>query len=410
MPGIGGTGVVTVSQILQMAALLDGKHAFGLDQTGLAQKGGPVVSDVLISDMPITGTNRAAPESVDAYLAFDALGAADAKNLRTASPERTTAVVSTSQTATGAVVSDPSKAMPPVDLTLDRIDRHTRHDRNVYLDAQALSQALFHDHMPANAIVLGAAFQRGLLPVSEAALKRAFELNGAAVEKNLQAFAWGRAVVAAPDAIARVTPATRVARTLDQMIELRAGELTAYQDVRYAKRYRAILDELGVDDTEFMSAAAVGLHKLMAYKDEYEVARLHLLPEERARIEAEFGAGAKVQVNLHPPALRAMGLKRKLKFGPWFDPGLKALYRMRRLRGTKLDPFGTAEVRKVERALIEEYVELLRFAASKLSPQTHKTCVEIAALPDVVRGYEDIKLRNVARFREQAAALRGSLT
>jgi indolepyruvate ferredoxin oxidoreductase len=409
MIGIGGTGVVTVSQILGMAAHLDGRQVSALDQTGLAQKGGPVVSDILISDAEIHGTNRAGPESVDAYLAFDSLGGADARNLRTASPERTTAVVSTSQTATGAVVTDVSKAMPPVDMTLDRIDRHTRSDRNVYLDAQALSQALFRDHMPANAIVLGAAFQRGLLPVSEAALRRAFELNGAAVEKNLAAFAWGRAVVAAPDAIERVTPAPKIAHTLEQIIELRVAELTAYQDADYAARYRAILDELGVEDEAFMTAAARGLHKLMAYKDEYEVARLHLLPEERARIEAEFGPGAKVQVNLHPPILRAMGLKHKLKFGPWFTPGLKALYRMRRLRGTKLDPFGKAEVRKVERALIDEYVELIRFAASKLSPQTRSTCIEIAELPDVVRGYEDIKLRNVAHFRELASALRAQL-
>ncbi len=409
MIGIGGTGVVTVSQIVGMAAHLDGRAVAALDQTGLAQKGGPVVSDVLISDTPIVGTNRAAPESVDAYLAFDALGAADAKNLRTASAERTIAVVSTSQTATGAVVSDVAQEMPPVDLTLDRIDRHTRKERNVYLDAQALSQALFHDHMPANAIVLGAAFQRGLLPVSEAALHRAFELNGAAVEKNLQAFAWGRAVVAAPDAIERITPAPKAAGTLDQVIELRVAELTAYQDAKYAARYRQTLDELGVDDEAFMTAAARGLHKLMAYKDEYEVARLHLLPEERARVEAEFGPGAKVQVNLHPPVLRAMGMKRKLKFGAWFTPGLKGLYRMRRLRGTALDPFGKAEVRKVERALIDEYVELLRLAASKFTPETRATCIELAELPDVVRGYEDIKLRNVERYRESAAALSASL-
>ncbi len=416
MIGIGGTGVVTISQILGMAAHLDGRHVSALDQTGLAQKGGPVVSDIVISDQPITGTNRAAPGSVDAYLAFDALGGADAKNLRTASPERTTAVVSTSQTATGAVVSDPGKSMPPVDLTLDRIDRHTRHDRNVFLDAQALSMGLFQDHMPANAIVVGAAFQRGLLPVSEAALRRAFELNGAAVEKNLAAFAWGRAVVAAPDAIAQISRTPQIARTLEQSVELRVGELTAYQDAAYAARYRAIVEEVraaeadaGIDGTRFAQAVAWGLHKLMAYKDEYEVARLHLLPSERMLIEGEFGAGAKVKVMLHPPALRALGLKRKLKFGPWFDPGLKALHRMRRLRGTKLDPFGKAEVRRVERALIGEYTELVRCAASKLSPATLDTCVAIAELPDVIRGYEDIKLRNVERYREQAAALRAQL-
>jgi indolepyruvate ferredoxin oxidoreductase len=416
MIGIGGTGVVTVSQILAMAAHLDGLEVASLDQTGLAQKGGPVVSDVLISDRPITGTNRAAPASVDAYLAFDALGGADAKNLRTASPERTTAVVSTSVTATGAVVTDVNREMPAVDLTLDRIDRHTRRDRNVHLDAQALSQALFADHMPANAIVLGAAFQRGLLPVSEAALTRAFELNGAAVEKNLAAFAWGRAVVADPDAIAAVTPAPVIARTLDEIVALRVRELTDYQDAAYAARFSAIVDELraaeaaaGITGTRFTEAAAKGLFKLMAYKDEYEVARLHLDPVERARVEEQFGPGARVQVNLHPPMLRAMGLDHKLKFGRWFDPGFKTLYRMRRLRGTRWDPFGRAEVRRVERALVEEHIALLRFAASRLSEGTLATCTELAALPDVVRGYEEIKLAGVARYHEQAAALRASL-
>jgi indolepyruvate ferredoxin oxidoreductase len=416
MIGIGGTGVVTVSQILGMAAHLDGLNVSSLDQTGLAQKGGPVVSDVLISAAAIDGTNRATPGSVDSYLAFDALGGADAKNLRTASPERTTAVVSTSITATGAVVSDPALEMPPVDLTLDRIDRHTRRDRNVFLDAQALSQALFADHMPANAIVLGAAFQRGLLPVSLEAMERAFTLNGAAVEKNLAAFAWGRAVVAAPDAIAAVTPAAQLTQTLEQAVELRVAELTDYQDAGYAARYSALIEEVraaeaaaGVEGTRFSEAVARGLFKFMAYKDEYEVARLHLLPSERAKIEAEFGAGAKVAVNLHPPLLRAMGLKHKLKLGAWFTPGLKGLYRMRRLRGTALDPFGKAEVRRVERALIAEYSELVRFCAAELSPATLGVCVELAETPDIVRGYEDIKLRNVARYREQVAALRTQL-
>jgi len=410
MIGIGGTGVVTVSQILGMAAHLDGLEVSSLDQTGLAQKGGPVVSDLVISDQPITGTNRAVAASVDTYLVFDPLGGADAKNLRTASAQRTTAVVSTSTTATGAVVSDPGLSMPAIDLQLDRIERHTRKDRNVLLDAQALSQALFHDHMPANAIVLGAAFQRGLLPVSLAAMEQAFRLNGAAVEKNLAAFAWGRAVVAAPDAIARVTPAPVLAQTLDQVIELRERDLVPYQDAAYSKRYRRFVDEIRAADTTegsaFTEAVARNLYKLMAYKDEYEVARLHLDPVERAKLEAEFGPGARVQVNLHPPALRALGLKRKLRFGAWFDPALKQLYRMRRLRGTKADPFGKAEVRRVERALITEYEELARFAAAHLTPSSNALCVELAGAPDMVRGYEDIKLENVARYRERVAELR----
>ena len=185
--------------------------------------------------------------------------------------------------------------MPDIDMQLDRIERHTRKDRNVLLDAQALSQALFHDHLPANAIVLGAAFQRGLLPVSQAAMEEAFRLNGAGVEANLAAFAWGRAVVADPDAIARVTPASVLAQTLDQVVELRERELVAYQNARYAERYASFVEAIRKVDTTpgaaFTEAVARNLYKLMAYKDEYEVARLHLDPVERARIEAEFGAG-----------------------------------------------------------------------------------------------------------------------
>ncbi len=410
MIGIGGTGVVTVSQILAMAAHLDGLEVSSLDQTGLAQKGGPVVSDVLISDEPIHGTNRATAGSVDAYMVFDPLGGAEARNLRTASPERTTAVVSTSATATGAVVADPNRTMPAIDLQLDRIERNTRKERNVLLDAQALSQALFHDHLPANAIVIGAAFQRGLLPVSEAAMTQAFRLNGAGVEQNLAAFAWGRAVVADPDAIARVTPAPVLTQTLEQIVALRERELVAYQDAGYAERYTQFVETIRAADTTtdkaFTQAVARNLHKLMAYKDEYEVARLHLDPVERARIEAEFGPGARVQVNLHPPLLRAMGVKRKLRFGPWFDPGLRSLYRMRRLRGTKADPFGKAKVRRVERELIAEYRELVQWAVARQAPTTDALCIELAELPDMIRGYEDIKLDNVARYRERVAELR----
>ncbi len=410
MIGIGGTGVVTVSQILGMAAHLDGLEVSSLDQTGLAQKGGPVVSDVLISDEPIDGTNRAAPGSVDAYMVFDPLGGAEARNLRTASPERTTAVVSTSATATGAVVADPDRSMPAIEMQLDRIERTTRKERNVLLDAQALSQALFHDHLPANAIVIGAAFQRGLLPVSQQAMEQAFRLNGAGVENNLAAFAWGRAVVADPDAIARVTPAPVLTQTLEQMVALRERELVAYQDADYAKRYTQFVETIRAADTTdgaaFTQAVARHLFKLMAYKDEYEVARLHLDPVERARIEAEFGPGARVQVNLHPPLLRAMGMERKLRLGPWFDPALRSLYRMRRLRGTRADLFGKAEVRKVERALIGEYEELVRWALARVTPTTHRLCVELAELPDMIRGYEDIKLDNVARYRERVAELR----
>jgi len=161
---------------------------------------------------------------------------------------------------------------------------------------------------------------------------------------------------------------------------------------------------------ELAQAVARQLFKLMAYKDEYEVARLHLDAVEQAKLHSEFGDDVKVAFNLHPPLLRAMGLKRKLELGSWFVPSFRALRRMRRLRGTKLDPFGRAHVRKVERELISEYEEMVAEALAQLTPERHATALELLELPDVIRGYEEIKLRNVALFRKRAQPLRKRLT
>jgi indolepyruvate ferredoxin oxidoreductase len=424
--GIGGTGVVTVAQVVGMAGLLDGRHVLGLDQTGLAQKGGPVVSDVRISSEPSDGSNRATAANVDAYLGFDLLGAASPKNLFTADPERTVAVVSTHQTPTGSMVIDPEVSFAPLSDSLDVIGRHTR--ETVAFDAQALAEALFDDHMPSNALLLGAAWQKGLVPVSREALERAFELNGAAVEQTLAAFQWGRAMVAAPDAVEAATrpavvevpvpPAARklidavpASGELRRLLEVRVPDLVDYQSAKYAAQYvgfvRKVLAAEPAGSTRMTEAVARGLHKLMAYKDEYEVARLHLDPVERARIEAEFGAGATVKYKLHPPVLRAMGMEQKITVGASMDPAFRALRRMKRLRGTKLDPFGMAQVRRVERALPGEYRALVERAlpSARVAPEAYDLVVALCELPDVVRGYEDIKLRNVERFRSEAAAL-----
>src|ERR671916_1537925 len=205
MMGIGGTGVVTVNQVLGMAALLDGMHVSGLDQTGLSQKGGPVISDLRITREPLATASKAPAGSIDLYLGFDLLGAASAKNLLTADRERTVAVVSTSAVPTGRMVVDVNERFPELAAQLDKIDAATRTEHNLYLDAQRLSERLFGDHMMTNTLALGAAWQRGMLPVSREALEQAIRLNGAAVEKNLAAFAWGRAAVAAPDAVEEAT-------------------------------------------------------------------------------------------------------------------------------------------------------------------------------------------------------------
>ncbi len=426
--GIGGTGVVTIAQVVGMAALMDGRHVRGLDQTGLAQKGGPVISDVRIEDVPTGGSTRATTGGVDAYLGFDLLGATAPENLLTADPGRTVAVVSTHRTPTGAMVVDPAVGFAELDASLDVIGRHVA--ETVVLDPQALSETLFGDHMPANALLLGAAWQAGLVPVTRASLEAAFRLNGAAVEQTLAAFDWGRAVVADPDAVAAATappvdpapaPAAEVRAIvesvgapadseLERLLLVRVSELVAYQDAAYARRYAAVVADVRAAEpgsgTRLAEAVARGLHKLLAYKDEYEVARLHLDPVERARLEAEFGAGARVSYKLHPPLLRTLGMERKVGLGPWFDPAFRGLVRLRRLRGTRLDPFGRAHVRRVERQLPVTYEALIRRGLEHLGePGAYETVLALAELPDGIRGYEDIKLRNVAAFEQQAQAL-----
>jgi indolepyruvate ferredoxin oxidoreductase len=439
MMGIGGTGVVTVNQVLGMAALIDGLHASGLDQTGLSQKGGPVTSDLHLSRRPLPAASKTPAASVDLYLGYDLLGAANPKNLVVADPDRTIAVVSTHAVPTGKMVVDTRERFPELSDELDQIGRVTRKDLNVYLDAQELSERLFADHMPANVIALGAAYQQGALPVTAEAIEQAIRLNGAAVDKNLAAFAWGRTLVADPDAIAHamrdeatpapayeLSPAGRElvdsvvpedVSELRRIVELRVAELTAYQDLAYARRYVEVLERVRAAEeertpgaSELTGAVARNLFKLMAYKDEYEVARLHLDAVEQARLRRELGDDARVWFMLQPPLLRALGLKRKLKLGRWIVPGFRALRAMRRLRGTRLDPFGHTEVRRVERALVGEYEELVDEALSALSAETREAALELCELPDVIRGYEEIKLRNVALFRKRAAALRKRLS
>ncbi len=426
MPGIGGTGVVTVSQILQMAALLDGKHAFGLDQTGLAQKGGPVISDVRISRDRIEGSNKASTGAADLILGFDVLGAASPKNLLVADPAKTVAVVNTAAVPTASMVKDPAVRFPTERRNVAAVERATRPGENVFLDAQALSEALYGDHMPTNLLLLGAAYQHGTIPVSSEAIERAIELNGAAVEKSLSAFRWGRVAVARPDVLEellnppapepevdpralQIVEDTGATGELRRVLEVRVAELVAYQSVRYARRYADDVMAVASADEEVGIAYARGLHKVMTYKDEYEVARLHLDATERAKLEAEFGEGAKAYYMLHPPVLRAMGMQRKLKLGPWFTPAFRTLRGMRRLRGTAFDPFGIPKVRRVERALIDEYRDLVVRSVAQLRPDNRSTVVAIAGLADVIRGYEDIKLRNVERFRAEAERLEQEL-
>jgi indolepyruvate ferredoxin oxidoreductase len=433
MMGIGGTGVVTVNQILGTAALLDGRHVRGLDQTGLSQKGGPVVSHLKLGDAPLEISNKVGAGEADCYLAFDILVGTSPTNLDHARPEKTIAVVSTSQVPTGAMVTHTEVRFPESSGLVASINRVTRKDDNVYLDALGLAETLFEDHMASNLIMLGAAYQAGAVAVSAAAIEEAIALNGVAVAMNTQAFRAGRLAVADPAWVATlrrprlgaveaapvltaeargIVESVGASGELRRLLEIRVPELIAYQHAAYARAYADLVRRVAAaeraavpGETRLAEGVARHLFKLMAYKDEYEVARLHLKNDLRRRLAEEYPDGVRVEYHLHPPLLRALGLRRKIRLGTWFDGAFRALAAMKGLRGTPLDPFGRAEVRRVERALIAEYRALVEKAVASLTPESHERAVKLANLPDLIRGYEDVKLGNVRKFREEVAAL-----
>ncbi|MGE3614776.1 MAG: indolepyruvate ferredoxin oxidoreductase family protein [Gemmatimonadales bacterium] len=427
--GIGGTGVVTVNQILGTAALLDGKSFRSLDQTGLSQKGGAVVSHLKIgSDGEVS--NKIGVGEIDGYVGFDILTAADARHLARATPARTVAVVSSSRVPTGLMVRNAAVEFPADSLLHRRIDAATRARDNVFLDAERLADRLFGTHLAANVIVIGAAWQRGLIPLSAGAIEQAIRLNGAAVDTNLAAFRAGRAAVAMPAWAEEVgaetagsgttTPdagtATAIERIgasgeLARLLAIRIPDLVAYQNEAYAARYAAFVQRVAVREREVTGGSALAeavarsLHKLMAYKDEYEVARLALDSSFSEALAASFGADTPFRFRFHPPLLRRLGLKRKLAFGPWFKPVLGLLRRLRGLRGTALDPFGRDRVRREERRLIGEYRDTIEALLPALGPDTVERAAAIARLPDLIRGYEGVKLASIDRYRARLAEL-----
>jgi indolepyruvate ferredoxin oxidoreductase len=423
LAGIGGTGIVTVNQVLGSAAVRDGRAVHGVDQTGLSQKAGPVTSHLRIAaDAAALGpANRVGVGSAGCYLAFDALVGADARNLGYASAESTLAVVSVSPVPTGAMVRDASVAAPDVAGLVERISGTTR--EVVTLDAQSAANALFGDAMPANLLVVGAAYQAGAVPLTAAAIEWAIELNGVAVAVNTAAFRWGRVAVADPAAFAAATgsvaapaPPTfddlgELAGETRRLVGIRAAQLVGYQGVRTARAYVADVTAawraeraLG-DDTSFSEAVARGLHKLTAYKDEYEVARLLTDPAFDARIAAEVPGGEKRRYRLHPPVLKALGRQKKVAFGPWMRPVLETLARGKVLRGTPLDPFGRTEIRRLERDLRDGYRAMVLRLAAGLTEGNRATAVAAAQAADLVRGYEDVKLASVERYRARISEL-----
>ena len=452
MAGVGGTGVVTVSQVLATAALLDGLGIIGLDQTGLSQKGGPVVSHLKFFDGEARGASLIGAGGADCYLGFDLLVAADPRNLTKADSERTVAVVSTSKLPTGDMVAHVDETYPDTESLLEAIGAATRTD--VRLDADRMADALLGNAMAANVLALGAAYQAGGIPVSASSIERAIELNGVAVATNIAAFRWGRVYVhegadglvgagglpdheavaeagAAPgpglDSVPETArarartllqrsglaaaPGTRAA-ALAEMVERRAADLVDYQSAALAAEYVDFVDaaaarerEVMGDQSELAEAVARYLYKLTAYKDEYEVARLHLRPGLREAMREAVGDVAGYRILLQPPVLRALGMKRKIRLGPLTRPVLRLLKAMRGLRGTPFDLFGRTAMRRLERELIAEYRTLMEAELDSLTPGTCERALRLARLPEVIRGYEDVKLAGVERFRSEVRAV-----
>ena len=434
--GIGGTGVVTTAQVISTAATMAGLHIRSFDQLGMAQKGGAVVSDIKFSPQPFVGANKVEAGECDLYLGCDLIVAANDVNLSAASPSRTIAIVSTAKIPTGPMVTNVSLSYPDVEATLARIKTKSRSADSAFADARDIVLALLGDDQYANIFLVGMAAQAGALPLDAVLIEKAITLNGVAVNQNLQAFRRGRQYVADPVALQAALPvqagkktapsaqAVRISETvrsagdvaLAEIVQHRVGELIAYQNAGYAQQYVEQVERVRGREASVLGssgditrAVARNLYKLMAYKDEYEVARLHVDPAFEQSLKSEFGEGTSYSYKLHPPILIALGLKNKISVGAWFKPVLRVMYAMRGVRGTWMDPFGRDQVRKTERALVDEYSGAVTTALAGLDARNVSTVVKLAELPDVVRGYGEVKLRNVVKFRGEIAALLAAL-
>ena len=426
--GIGGTGVVTASQILATAAMLDGFDSRGLDQTGLSQKAGPVVSDLRISTAATPATNLLGDGTADVLLAFDLLTAASDRTLDACGSNHTVVVGSTTPTPTGSMIGRPDRRVPTSDELRTRLDRASRPDATRLAAAGELMESLLGNATAANIFVIGAAIQHGALPVTAESVEEAIRLNGVHVEENIEALRWGRSWIVDPsriNAVAATRPAarpvvdvdplpTRLARRVGSfdegvrsVIEMLTADLVAYQNVGYAATFLDDVELVEQCESELVEVVARSLHKLMAYKDEYEIARLLVAPESRAAAERVAGRDAKITWRLHPPLLKAIGRDDKIGVSEQIGrPLMLALARGRRLRGTRLDPFGRTEMRRTERELIDEYRAQISAELAHLAvhPDDRAATAEALALPMHVRGYEDLKMQRVQEYRNAVAA------
>jgi indolepyruvate ferredoxin oxidoreductase len=432
--------VVTIGAIVGMAAHLEGKGCSVLDMTGLAQKNGAVVSHVRIAQTPdALHATRIAAGDARLVLACDILTSVGYEQLAKMQKGVTKALVNTAQVMPGGFIRNPDLAFPLGSMERE-IEEAVAEGDAEFLDASRLATALMGDSIATNLFMVGYAYQRGLLPVGEAAILQAIELNGAAVESNQQSFRWGRlaavdpgrvaaAVNAATGAsttrapagaagadIAAIDDARRLSASLDEVIARREKFLAGYQDTAYAKRYTDFVARVRAAEqakvpgaTGLTEAVARYYFKLLAVKDEYEVARLYTESDFLQRVAAQFEGDYTLQFNLAPPLLAkpdpVTGAVAKKTYGPWMLRAFRLLARMRGLRGTALDVFGRTAERRMERALIGEYETVVAELLDRLAPHNHALAVELAQLPEHIRGYGSVKERHVREAKAKEADL-----
>ncbi len=402
--GVGGTGVVTIGAVLAMAAHLDGLGAGMMEMAGLAQKGGAVHIHCRIAESPDRiNAIRVATGECDALIGGDLVVSAGAKTLGLTTGGRTGAVVNSHEIITGEFTRNTEFRIPSDRLKLS-MERKLR-EGVTFFDASALAEALTGDSIFSNMMVFGAAWQRGLIPVSLEAIRRAIELNGAAVEKNREAFDLGRWAAAFPAKAAEVLGAKFAPKpkTLDDRIALRADHLKAYQGPALARRYLKRLD--GIADPRLREAVAKGYHKVLAYKDEYEVARL--LAGTREKAEAAFEGDLRLTYHLAPPVLARPGPDGrpvKREFGHGMERVFPLLARLRFLRGTPFDPFGYSAERRMERRLIRQYERDLRSLLARAADNP-VAAITLAELPLSVRGYGPVKHENAKKAAQRRQEL-----
>jgi indolepyruvate ferredoxin oxidoreductase len=413
--GVGGTGVITIGQLLGMAAHIEGKGIVTQDAAGLAQKGGATWSHVLIADdQDAIRTTRVSMAAADLIIGCDPIVTGGKETVLRMRPGRTHVALNAHSTPTAAFVKNAAWENP-ADACAVEIGKSVGAGNLAAFDADGLASKVMGDSIYTNPLMLGYAWQKGWVPLARESILRAIELNGVAVDNNKAAFEWGRRAAHDPQAVAALAgPGAQVIEfrkreTLESLVARRVEFLTAYQNGRYAEESRALVEQVRAAEaplgkTTLAETVAKSLFRLMAYKDEYEVARLHADTGFREKVAAQFEGDFAIHYHLAPPLIAKRNEKGELvkrKFGPSTYTLFKVLARLKFLRGSVLDVFGHSEERRMERALIGQYRDTVRELLAKLQPGNHALAVEIAGLPDKIRGYGHVKERNLAAVRPQ---------